>query len=150
MFFKNWKRQNKERKEYITAIRNLYFNSGKIIAKYREEYWSVVLDYQRIFECRYDSVDEALYNKFEAEIAAGTIKLNAVDENIYSKYKLIQSTSEELFKYGIEHDLKILAYLKEIKDSVDEIAAYEKAVEENKKSETTIEPEVVVEENKQG
>ena len=32
----------------------------------------------------------------------------------------------------------------------EEIAAYEKAVEENKKSETTIEPEVVVEENKQG
>lgn len=128
--FKNWKRQNKERKEYMTAIKDLYFNSGKIIARFREEYWSVVLDYQRIFECRYDSIDEPLYNKFEAEIAAGTIKLNEIDDSIYSKYKLVQSSSEELFKYGVEHDLKLLAYMAEIKESVDEIAAYEKAVEE--------------------
>ena len=128
--FKNWKRQNKERKEYMTAIKDLYFNSGKIIARFREEYWSVVIDYQRIFECRYDSIDEPLYNKFEAEIAAGTIKLNEIDDNVYSKYKLVQSASEELFKYGVEHDLKILSYLKEIKESVDEIAAYEKAIEE--------------------
>jgi len=128
--FKNWKRQNKERKEYMTAIKDLYFNSGKIIARFREEYWSVVIDYQRIFECRYDSIDEPLYNKFEAEIAAGTIKLNEIDDNVYSKYKLVQSASEELFKYGVEHDLKILSYLKEIRESVDEIAAYEKAIEE--------------------
>ena len=128
--FKNWKRQNKERKEYMTAIKDLYFNSGKIIARFREEYWSVVLDYQRIFECRHDSIDEPLYNKFEAEIAAGTIKLNEIDDNVYSKYKLVQSASEELFKYGVEHDLKILSYLKEIKESVDEIAAYEKVIEE--------------------
>jgi len=119
--FKNWKRQNKERKEYMTAIKDLYFSSGKIIARFREEYWSVVLDYQRIFECRHDSIDEPLYNKFEAEIAAGTIKLNEIDDNVYSKYKLVQSASEELF---------ILSYLKEIKESVDEIAAYEKVIEE--------------------
>ena len=56
--------------------------------------------------------------------------MNDIDDNIYSKYKLVQSSSEELFKYGVEHDLKILSYLKEIKESVDEIAAYEKAVEE--------------------
>lgn len=135
--FKNWKRQNKERKEYMTAIKDLYFNSGKIIARFREEYWSVVLDYQRIFECRYDSIDEPLYNKFEGEIAAGTIKLNEIDDSIYSKYKLVQSSSEELFKYSVEHDLKILSYLKEIKESVDEIAAYEKAMQEGENENAT-------------
>lgn len=135
--FKNWKRQNKERKEYMTAIKDLYFNSGKIVARFREEYWSVVLDYQRIFECRYDSIDEPLYNKFEGEIAAGTIKLSEIDDNIYSKYKLVQSSSEELFKYGVEHDLKLLAYMAEIKESVDEILAYEKAVEEAEAESTT-------------
>lgn len=135
--YQNWKRNQKERKEYFTAIRNLYFNSGKIIAKYREEYWSVVLDYQRIFECRYDSVDETLYQKFEGEIATGTIKLNAIDENIYSKYKLVQPASEELFKYGVDHDLKLLEYMKEIKDSVDEIVAYEKMEEEKAKEDVT-------------
>jgi len=126
--FQNWKRQNKERKKYMTAIKELYFNSSKIIARYREKYWSVVLDYQRIFECRYDPIDEELYNKFEAEIAAGRIRLEAIDSCIYSKYKLVQPASEELFKFGVEHDLKLLAYLDEIKQSVDEITAYENAL----------------------
>lgn len=129
--YKNWNKQNKERKVYMTAIKDLYFNSGKIIARYREKYWSVVLDYQRVFECRFDAIDETLYSQFENEIASGTIKLDAIDSDIYSKYKLVQSASEELFKYGIEHDLKILAYLKEIKDSVDEIIAYEKEMDLN-------------------
>ena len=142
--FDNWKRQNKERKRYMTAIKNLYFDSGKIIAKHREEYWSVVLDYQRIFECRYDQIDESLYNKYEDEMAAGTIKLDEIDSNIYSKYKLIQSSSEELFKYGVEHDKKLLEYLAEIKASVDEITAYENAMKE-KETEGTQEESSAVE-----
>lgn len=131
--FKNWKRQHKERKEYMTAIKNLYFDSNKIIAKYREEYWSVVLDYQRIFAYRYDKIREGLYNLYEAEIAAGTIKLDAIDGSIYSKYKLVQSSSEELFKYGVEHDKKLLEYLIEIKQSVDEIISYENAMKVKEK-----------------
>ncbi len=134
--FMNWKRQHKERKKYMTAIRNLYFNSSKIIAKYREAYWSIVLDYQRIFESRYDEIDRNMYDKFQSEIENGTILLSKIDEKIYSKYKLIQSSSEELFKDGVEHDLKILEYLQEIKESVNEIEAYEmakaKKEEENK------------------
>lgn len=134
--YKNWQKQNKERKVYITAIRDLQYKSKKIIAKYAEEYWSVVCHYQRIFESRYDAEDRDLYNQFQGEIASGSITLNNIDEKAYSKYKLVQCSSEELFKYGVNNDPQIIKYLEEIKESIDEIKAYEKAVEQSSKSET--------------
>jgi hypothetical protein len=123
--FKNWKWQNKQRKMYMTAIKDLYFNTGKIIGRYSELHWSVVLDYQRIFECRFDAEDQALYEEFQAKLAEGHIALNAIDGTVYSRFKPIQSAIEELFKYGIISDPQIKAHLAEIKSQVDEIATYE-------------------------
>jgi hypothetical protein len=129
--FKNWKRQHKERKNYITAIKDLYFNAGKTVAKHCELHWSVVLDYQRIFECRYDESDELLYQEFQSEIANGGVVLDAINGGIYSRFKLVQSASEELFKYGIANEPRVVAQLNEFKKQVDEIADYENQHHEN-------------------
>ena len=121
--FKNWKRHEKERKEYITSLKQMYFDAQKAISEDLEKYWSLVLDLQRIFGCRYDDEDQATYKEFKNKMAGGEIGI--VDDTIYYTYQSLQCADEALFKYGVLRDERLKEVLNQLKETKEKVEEFE-------------------------
>lgn len=124
--YKNWRKHERERKEYMTSLKKMYSDSKLTVAKNMEYYWSLVLDLQRIFGYRYDEEDKMIYEEFRKRIASNEISLNNINDEIYYMYSPIQSADEHLFKYGIERDIRIKNEIEKLKNIKDEIESFEK------------------------
>lgn len=132
--FKNWKRQQKERKVYNTEVKNMLkkCNERKDISV--EEYWGVMKDLQRVFDREVDDDKQELYKELNARIANGEIDLRKVDDALYQKYLHVAATRHELFEYGIISDSEITGTITDLSNKVSEIEEFEKRNSSNEKT----------------
>lgn len=124
--FKNWRKHEKERKEYMTSLKEMYTKATRSIAVNMEYYWSLVLDLQRIFGLQFDDEDKVIYEIFRSRVTSKEINLNQITDEIYYIYTPIQCADEHLFKYGIERDERIVKDIEKLKIIKDEIEKFEK------------------------
>jgi len=142
--FKNWKRQQSERKVYNSQIRNMLKKCVERKDLLIDKYWGVMKDLQRVFEIEVDADKQALYDELNDKIAKKELDLQKLDEQIYQHYLPVAATRLELFEYGVETDKGISDEIKDLRSKVAEIKEFEKrnASTENKtEAETPIEEE---------
>lgn len=123
--FKNWKRQQKERKGYNTQVKEML--SKSIIYKNLmiEKYWGVLKDLQRVFEMEVDVDREDLKNELNTKIANHEIDLANIDDATYQQYLHVATTRFELFEYGIESNKEIIEIIDDLKVKVADIKEFE-------------------------
>ena len=124
--FKNWKRQQKERKAYNTQIRDMLkrcIDRKNILI---DEYWGVMKDLQRVFRIEVDADRKDLYDELKEEIANNNIDFWNIDENIYQKYLDVALTRYELFAYGIANDIYIQGTIDNLESKIKSIEEYER------------------------
>lgn len=132
--FKNWKRQQKERKVYNTEVKNMLKKCNERKDILVEEYWGVMKDLQRVFDREVDDDKEELYEELNARIANGEIDLRKVDDALYQKYLHVAATRHELFEYGINSDSEITGTIADLSNKVSEIEEFEKRNSSNEKT----------------
>lgn len=124
--YKNWKRQQRERKVYNTQVKDMLKKCLDRKSVLIEEYWGVMKDLQRVFEVEVDADREALYAELNTMIANNKIDLLNIDEVTYQKYLPVAITRHELFEYGITTDKGINETIDDLKKKVAEIEEFEK------------------------
>ena len=102
--FKNWKRQQKERKVYNTQVKDMLKKCLERKNVLIDEYWGVMKDLQRVFEVEVDADRKDLYAELNSKIANNEIDLLNIDEITYQKYLPVAITRHELFEHGIVTD----------------------------------------------
>lgn len=148
--FKNWKRQQKERKNYNSQVKDMLKKCMEKKAILIEEYWGVLKDLQRVFGIEVDADKQELYNELNDKIAKGEIDLEKLDEKIYQQYLPVAATRHELFEYGVDSDKGISDTIADLKAKVAIIEAFEKknaAIETNNIIEAPVVEEAVNTEN---
>jgi len=132
--FKNWKRQQKQRKVYNSQVKDMLKKSleGKDILI--EQYWGVLKDLQRVFEIEVDADKQGLYDELNDKISKNEIDLQKLDEKIYQHYLPVAATRHELFEYGVESDQGITKIISDLKEKVSIIEAFEKKNATNEKN----------------
>jgi len=132
--FKNWKRQQKQRKVYNSQVKDMLKKSleGKDILI--EQYWGVLKDLQRVFEIEVDADKQELYDELNDKISKNEIDLQKLDEKIYQHYLPVAATRHELFEYGVESDQGITKIISDLKEKVSIIEAFEKKNATNEKN----------------
>lgn len=124
--FLNWKRQQKERKNYNTQIKDMLkkcLESKDILI---EEYWGIMKDLQRVFKIEVDEDRKELYKELNDKIANNEINLQNIDEIIYQKYLPIAITRHELFEYCIVNDIGINNTINDLKTKIASIEEFER------------------------
>lgn len=124
--FKNWKRQQKERKVYNSKVKDMLKKCLDKKSILIEEYWGVMKDLQRVFEIEVDADKQALYNELNQKIENGEVDLQKLDERTYQHYLPVAVTRHELFEYGIETDKEITDTVSDLKTKVAIIEEFEK------------------------
>jgi len=146
--FNNWKKHEKERKEYITKLKAMHAKDAvdSILTGNTEKYWQLMLDLNRIYGAELDDSEKNLdleYKKLfspptNTEIAQEKSSVDdkspktkyRVNDLIYGRFKSIQSAHEELFVYGIEKHEVIASSAAELKQKIEnqytEIEEFEK------------------------
>jgi len=124
--FLNWVKQQKEKKEYNTQVRNMLKACNEKRELLVEEYWGTILDSQRVFKVLVDDDKKELYNELELEISRKTVDLHNIDDYSYQKYLDVSGTRFELFKYGIESDRAIVKTILDINEVLSEIDNFER------------------------
>jgi len=125
--FKNWKKHEKERKNYITTLKGLYNSSATktLVTGQVEKYWSLMKDLHAVFNCEYDFKEKDLYDEYRK-----MPKPDGITPEIYEKYKYIQSADKNLFEYGITKNSRVKEMAEridaQIKEQYDEILEFEK------------------------
>lgn len=132
--FKNWKKQQKERKVYNTEVKNMLKKCNERKDILTEEYWGVMKDLQRVFDREVDDDKQELYKELNARIANGEIDLRKVDDALYQKYLHVAATRHELFEYGINSDSEITGTIADLSNKVSEIEEFEKRNSSNEKT----------------
>lgn len=132
--FKNWKRQQKERKEYNTKVKDMLKKCVERKDILIEEYWGVLKDLQRVFEIEVDADKQALYDELIDKISKKEIDLQNMDEKIYQHYIHIAATRHEIFEYGIDSDEGIVDTITDLESKVTKIEAFEKKNATNDKN----------------
>ena len=98
----NWKKQQKEKKEYDTQVRNMLKTCNERRDLLIEKYWGIILDSQRVFKVLYDDDKKELYEELQKDISEKKVDLKNLDDETYQKYLDVAGTRLELFKYGVE------------------------------------------------
>lgn len=124
--FKNWKKQQKERKVYNSEVKNMLKKCVERKDILTEEYWGVMKDLQRVFEKEVDDDKLELYTELNAKIANNEIDFQKLDDKVYQKYLPVAATRHELFEYGINSDLEITNTITDLRNKVGEIEEFEK------------------------
>ncbi|MCZ2392988.1 MAG: hypothetical protein LC105_03910 [Chitinophagales bacterium] len=124
--FKNWKRQQKERKVYNTQVKDMLKKCLDRKNVLIDEYWGVMKDLQRVFEVEVDADREDLYAELNTKIANNEIDLLNIDEVTYQKYLPVAITRHELFEYGIATDKGINETIDDLQAKVAIIKEFEK------------------------
>ena len=112
----NWKKQQKEKKEYDTQVRNMLKTCNERRDLLIEKYWGIILDSQRVFKVLYDDDKKELYEELQKDISEKKVDLKNLDDETYQKYLDVAGTRLELFKYGVEIDEGISKTIKSIHD----------------------------------
>ncbi len=139
--FKNWKRQQKERKKYNSQVKDMLKKCEEVKELQIEEYWGVLKDLQRVFKIEVDADKQSLYDELNKKIADNEIDLKCLDEKIYQHYLPVAATRHEIFEFGIDSDEGINETITDLKNKVIIIEAFEKknAITENiKEAETPV------------
>jgi hypothetical protein len=124
--FNNWKRQQKQRKEYNTKVKEML---KKCIDKKDvliEQYWGVMKDLQRVFEIEVDADRKELYAELNTKIGNNEIDLLSINEFTYQKYLSVAITRHELFEYGIITDKGINETINDLYSKVALIEIFER------------------------
>ena len=124
--FKNWKRQQKERKVYNTQVKDMLKKCLDRKNVLIDEYWGVMKDLQRVFEIEVDADRKELYAELNAKIANNEIDLLNIDEITYQKYLPVAITRHELFEYGIATDKGINETIDDLQGKVALIEEFER------------------------
>jgi len=141
--FKNWKRQQSERKVYNSQIRNMLKKCVERKDLLIDKYWGVMKDLQRVFEIEVDADKQALYDELNDKISKNGIDLQKLDEKVYQHYLPVAATRHELFEYGVESDQGITKTITDLREKVAIIEAFEK---KNASTENKTEVEAPIEE----
>lgn len=144
--FKNWKRQQKERKEYNTQVKDMLKKCVERKDILIEEYWGILKDLQRVFEIEVDADKQHLYTELNDKISKKEIDFHNLDEKIYQHYLPVAATRHELFEYGVDSDQGISDTITDLRKKVAIIEAKEKENATPEKS-NGIETTVVEEQN---
>jgi hypothetical protein len=139
--FKNWKRQQKERKIYNSQVKDMLKKCVERKDILIEEYWGVLKDLQRVFEIEVDADKQALYDEMNNKISKNEIDLQRLDDKIYQNYLPIAATRHELFEFGIDTDSGITNTITDLRNKVAIIEAFEKknaSIEKNNENEAFI------------
>ena len=112
----NWKKQQKEKKEYDTQVRNMLKTCNERRDLLIEKYWGIILDSQRVFKVLYDDDKKELYEELQKDISEKKVDLKNLDDETYQKYLDVAGTRLELFKYGVEIDEGISKTITSIHD----------------------------------
>lgn len=121
----NWKRQQKERKDYNTAIKNMLRSCEQEKTLLIEKYWAIIKDLQRIFRIEVDDDRTDLLNELNAKLEADANFLKDLDDQAYQHFLPVAAARRELFVYGIESDKDIRATIDDLQEKVSEIEAFE-------------------------
>ena len=132
--FKNWKRQQKQRKVYNSQVKDMLKKSLERKDILIEQYWGVLKDLQRVFEIEVDADKQGLYDELNDKISKNEIDLQKLDEKIYQHYLPVAATRHELFEYGVESDQGITKIISDLKEKVSIIEAFEKKNATNEKN----------------
>jgi len=132
--FKNWKRQQKERKKYNSQIKDMLKKCLEKKDLLIEIYWGIIKDLQRVFEIEVDADKQGLYDELNDKISKNIIDLNKLDEKTYQIYLPVAATRHELFEYGIESDNGITSVITDLQSKVAEIIEFERKNALNDKS----------------
>lgn len=123
--YKNWKRQQKERKEYNTQVKDMTKKCRERKELLIEKYWGITLDAQRIYKSEVDQDRSKLYNELQDNLSSGSVKLYDLDDSVYQKYTDVAMTRLELFRYAVDSDKGINESLKDLFDLVSQIEEFE-------------------------
>lgn len=123
--YKNWKKQQKERKVYNTAIKNMLRSCEQEKMLLVEKYWAVMKDLQRVFGIEIDNDKENLLEELNTKIEVDKGFLQNLDEEDYQHFLPVAATRRELFAYGIETDKDISAVLEDLRGKVGKIEEFE-------------------------
>jgi hypothetical protein len=124
--FNNWKRQQKQRKEYNTKVKEMLKKCIEKKDVLIEEYWGVMKDLQRVFEIEVDADRKELYAELNTKIANNEIDLLSINEVTYQKYLSVAITRHELFEYGIITDKGINETIDDLYSKVALIEKFER------------------------
>lgn len=124
--YKNWEKQQKERKAYNNDIKNMLKKCEEVKSLIIDEYYGVIKDLQRVFEVECDEDRQSLYAELNQKVAANEIDLQKLDDKTYQIYLPVAATRLELFKYGIENDKEIADRIVDLELKVTEIEDFEK------------------------
>jgi len=123
--YKNWYKQQKERKTYNTMIRNMLQSSNEAIHLKIEKYWNLTKDVQRTVGREYDEKHAELYSELRGRIEKNEIDLTNIDDPNYRYFQPVEATCFTLFTYGITCDPMVQKTLSKLKNAQDEIEAFE-------------------------
>lgn len=133
--YKNWKRQQKERKLYNNAIKNMLRSCEQEKELSIEKYWAVIKDLQRVFKIEVDEDRTKLLEDLNRKLEENDGFLENLNDQIYQKFLPVAATRRELFAYGVEFEKDIQATLEDLRAKVREIEDFEEksadAAEEN-------------------
>jgi hypothetical protein len=120
--YRNWYKQQKERKVYNTAIRKMLQNCNETIRLKIEKYWSLMKDVHRALGREYDEKHEELFMDLRKRLENNEMDLSNIDDSTYRHYRPVASTCLALFTYGILLDpmmQKTLSELDEVKVDIE-------------------------------
>lgn len=123
--YKNWAKQQRERKEYNTEIRRALQRCNEVMRAHIEKYWNLLKDVQRVLKREVDEEHRDLYKAFRNQLSDHTLDLSTIDAQTYRKFSPVAATSFELFRYGVESNPSLQAQLDELRESIAEIEKFE-------------------------
>ena len=102
--YRNWYKQQKERKVYNTLIRDMLQSCNETIRLKIEKYWNLMKDIQRMAGREYDEKHTGLYNELRNRIESNQINLSEIDDQTYRYFQPVAATCLALFTYGVVSD----------------------------------------------
>lgn len=120
--YRNWYKQQKERKIYNTAIRKMLQSCDETIRLKIEKYWSLMKDVQRALGREYDDKHEELMGDLRKKLENKEIDLTHIEDYTYRLYQPVASTCLALFTYGILSDpmmQQTLSELDKVKEGIE-------------------------------
>jgi len=145
--YKNWYKQQKERKVYNTLIRDMLQSCNETIRLKIEKYWNLMKDIQRAAGREHDEKHTELYNELRNRIESNQINLSEIDDQTYRYFQPVAATCLALFTYGIVSDPMMQKTLSELQNTIDDIESFESTFTANADADDETAPSVIRQQN---
>lgn len=123
--YKNWKRQQKERKDYNTSVRKMLDDSRSAKALAIEKYWAVVKDLQRVFELEVDDDMQPRLQELNEALGNESGFVSKLSDERYQYFLPVAATHLGLFSKAVEDDPEIRRVIAELESEVGLIEDFE-------------------------